>query len=629
MARLSKNEKLDKLTLSLGSAAWKYKDPSNYTEYDRLCERCDELRLNPDDHYTRIRLAEIDNESVLEVLPTFQAIRDEFGLEREGKLNPVLYGRHPDRIEEDLEALRHGVEDVEALQAFLPHMDGDHLEALSEAFQGAPVERLERGLANLHGLIRKRLRASYLAFAPVSLRAFAAYINPLYEVWHPHHQYLIWRLEEVAKGTAMKLCVSLPPGAAKSTYCSQLFPAWLMGRDGSEKFLGTSHSQGLAEHHSRHVRDIIQSDAYRDVFPNAEIRGDNRAAGNFGLTNGAGYKALSVEGAISGYRASILLVDDPVSSAAQAANKKELDRQYKWLRVDALTRDNGNMRVVIIATRWSNVDLIGRLEQDMEDGIDSGWEIINLPAIATEEDVLGRMPGESICPAIYPIEKLLGIRMSMPLPEWSALYQGEPMPSEGGTILRSEWIEDHRWNSPPPSSEVVKIICSVDTASKTSKRNDYTAMAIIQQTRDGHFYVPAVKRLKAEFLEMASEVAQFANDNGATVVVVEDAGAGTVLMQTCKLHGAYFEAVKSQGSSKEYRVEAAANLFRDGKVHFPTQRDSLLDTAVTELVTFPQTKHDDLCDSVVQGLNYFRKRGGERKAKAVSLSSWLRGRKAA
>jgi hypothetical protein len=45
-----------------------------------------------------------------------------------------------------------------------------------------------------------------------------------------HHRLLIEKLEAVARGEIERLAVFMPPGSAKSTYASILFPPWLLSQ---------------------------------------------------------------------------------------------------------------------------------------------------------------------------------------------------------------------------------------------------------------------------------------------------------------------------------------------------------------------------------------------------------------
>jgi hypothetical protein len=81
-----------------------------------------------------------------------------------------------------------------------------------------------------------------------------------------HHRLLIDKLEAVARGEIKRLMIFLPPGSAKSTYASILFPPWYMGRNPSHPVIAASHAKELAERFGRRVRNIVGSTVYKEIF---------------------------------------------------------------------------------------------------------------------------------------------------------------------------------------------------------------------------------------------------------------------------------------------------------------------------------------------------------------------------
>src|SRR5260370_3333377 len=73
----------------------------------------------------------------------------------------------------------------------------------------------------------------------------------------PHHRLLIDRLERVARGEIKRLAVFMPPGSAKSTYGSILFPPYVMANAPNRAILAASHTTELAEKWGRRVRNLI------------------------------------------------------------------------------------------------------------------------------------------------------------------------------------------------------------------------------------------------------------------------------------------------------------------------------------------------------------------------------------
>jgi hypothetical protein len=72
-----------------------------------------------------------------------------------------------------------------------------------------------------------------------------------------HHRLLINRLERVARGKIQRLAVFMPPGSAKSTYASILYPPYVMARRPGSSILAVSHTTELAEKWGRRARNLI------------------------------------------------------------------------------------------------------------------------------------------------------------------------------------------------------------------------------------------------------------------------------------------------------------------------------------------------------------------------------------
>ena len=79
-----------------------------------------------------------------------------------------------------------------------------------------------------------------------SLQSFISLVSPD-TVPAKHHQLLLTHLEAIERGDISRLMIFMPPGSAKSTYASVLFPPWFLGRNDSRSVIGASHAGELAE----------------------------------------------------------------------------------------------------------------------------------------------------------------------------------------------------------------------------------------------------------------------------------------------------------------------------------------------------------------------------------------------
>lgn len=252
--------------------------------------------------------------------------------------------------------------------------------------------------------------------------------------WKPakHHRYLIRGLERVAAGKCPRLMVFMPPGSAKSSYASQIFPAWMFQRRPGIRIVGASHTSPLAMDFSAMIQQLVRDNEETLGY---ELQTENKA--RWYTTNGGSYLAAGVGNAIPGYRADLGILDDPVKSRMAADSEVDRKRVWDWYIGSFERRLTPNAPVILILTRWHEDDLAGRLLETQRDK----WEVISLPAEAEEDDLLGRSPGEwlwsddsygfgATLPGIkHDLESAGATR------EWASQYQQHPRPSEGAIFI--------------------------------------------------------------------------------------------------------------------------------------------------------------------------------------------------
>lgn len=294
---------------------------------------------------------------------------------------------------------------------------------------------------------------------------------------------LIEALEAVARGDIPLLAVFMPPGSAKSTYGSVLFPSWNMQR--RENVLAASHTVELAEKWGRRVRNLVgEHSKVLGVNPAP----DSQAAGRWALDDGTEYYAAGVNTGIAGFRAKIGIIDDPVRSRQDADSELIRDRTWDWYINDFRTRLVPGSRQILIQTRWHEDDLAGRALQHGD------WHVLSLPALAEDNDPLGRRPGEPLWgdDAYGYGGQLLDLAKDTPARTWSALYQQRPAPEEGD-YFKADWLKTY--DTLPPRSEM-QVYGGSDYA-VTADGGDYTVHAVVGLHADGRMYLLEVWRKQA------------------------------------------------------------------------------------------------------------------------------------
>jgi predicted phage terminase large subunit-like protein len=293
-----------------------------------------------------------------------------------------------------------------------------------------------------------------------------------------HHLFLLNRLEAVERGDVDRLMVLMPPGSAKSTYVSTLFPPWYLARHPNHAVVAASHTAELAERFGRRVRNIVNEHSATLGFVLAP---DIQAANQWETTAGGEYFAVGVLGAVTGRRADIVIIDDPVKSRLEADSETVRDRVWEWWKADLLTRLKPGAKIVLVMTRWHEDDLGGRLLTEMDAG-GRKWEVLRLPMEAELDDPLGRAPGEPLWPEWFTDDMRADANRDQRT--WSALYQQAPAPDTGIYFERS-WL---RPAMSVPRRDDMRVYAGSDYA-VTQDGGDWTVHVIVGMDPDNRLWL--------------------------------------------------------------------------------------------------------------------------------------------
>lgn len=308
------------------------------------------------------------------------------------------------------------------------------------------------------------------------LASFIEYID-LGFIPAQHHLLLIDALERAERNEPgyERLMVFMPPGSAKSTYASILFPPWFMGRNPQAAVLGVSNTTELAERFSRRARNIVGSPRFRNVFK-FSCSDDRQAAGTWETERGGEFFAAGVGSAIAGRRADLGLIDDPIKTREEADSERIRQKQWDWYINDFLTRLKPGARQILIQTRWHEDDLGGRiLEREAH-----RWHVIKVQMEARAGDPLNRHPGERLWPEWFTDDMVATAKLDNRA--WNALYQQEPAP-ETGDYFKAEDFEEFS------ASPVQLHVYGSSDYAVTEGGGDYTVHTVCGLDTHGSIYV--------------------------------------------------------------------------------------------------------------------------------------------
>jgi predicted phage terminase large subunit-like protein len=451
-----------------------------------------------------------------------------------------------------------------------------------------------------------------------------------------HIQLICNELQDVVDSVAnpdrkpRRLQLFMPPGSMKSKLSSNLFPAWCLGRHPNWCFLAIGNSSDFAiDNLGRPTKDLIDSEQFKAIFPDTQLKKDVQAAGRWDTTRKGRFVSAGVGQHIAGRRGHITICDDVQSEQTEENSRSKINRWYqKGLR----TRLLPSGAEIIINTRWHLEDLSGYMEK-IDKSTDRPWDIISVPALLDEagRNFL-RKPGDppekfelgtSFWPEFWPTEILLEKKETMIPHEWNALYMQTPTSEEGTIIKRHDfrhWVEP----KPPPVSQ---LIVSLDTAYSTKETADYSAYTVWGVfkfttkdfegnpiTQKGMILIDSDKG-RWDFAELCQRCMDLNADYEPDFFIIEDRASGQSLIQEMRKRALPIMPFMPE-KDKVFRLHACTPFFQQGRVWVPEQCDEFgvatgdlktwAEEVVEEVISFPFAPHDDITDTISQAVLWLR-----------------------
>ncbi len=432
-------------------------------------------------------------------------------------------------------------------------------------------------------LTEKRLRHAIRN----SLTAWATYaLAPSGHAPAQHHLLMMDALERVSRGETRRLMLLLPPGSAKSTYASKFFPAWWLARHPTSAVIAACHTARLAEHFGRGVKGLLDEHSAR---LGVKLRGDARATGRFITQRGGEYFGIGINGAVTGRRADLALIDDPIRSFTEAESFSSREHLWEWFRSELVTRLKPQGRVVLIMTRWHSDDLAGRL---LEHG---GWTVLRLPALAESDDPLGREPGSALWPQWEDIAALEEKRALLGERHFSALFQQTPM-RDGGQLFDARKLRVVDSCSEGTAVRAWDLAGSIDSAGDP----DWTVGIKLVRDGAGATVVDDVVRFRGLPGDVAQRIKAIAEIDGQSVAIglpqdPGQAGKSQVMFLTQVLAGYQVIATPETGA-KSVRAMPVAAQISNGTMAI--RRAHWNAVFVDEISSFPHGRKDDQVDAL-------------------------------
>jgi len=424
-----------------------------------------------------------------------------------------------------------------------------------------------------------------------------------------HHVKMAKAFDDIANGKLKRLIINMPPRHTKSEFASHLFPAYLLGKNPKLKIIEATHTADLAVNFGRKVRDLIDGEEYKELFPDTELKADSRSAGKWLTNKGGEYYAAGIGGALAGRGADLFIIDDP-HSEQDAMSDKAMEEAYEWFMAGPRQRLQPGGAIVIVMTRWNKKDLTGRLIKKMaqDEGADQ-WEVIEFPAILPS--------GNPLWDNYWKLEELESIKASVSPSKWAAQYMQRPT-GEGISIIPKDWFMIWEENKPPKCEYIIQ---SYDTAFLKSERADFTAITTwgvwypegkigdeMYAGNEAHLILIDCIKERFDFPELKAEALRLYDYWEPDTVIIEAKASGIPLVQELRRVGIPVNTFSpGKGQDKIARLNSVSPIFQDGRVWVPDNRFG--EELMEEVSDFPAGENDDLVDATTLALARFREGG--------------------
>lgn len=454
----------------------------------------------------------------------------------------------------------------------------------------------------------------------------------------PFQQELILALDELERTEGQSLLITMPPGHCKTSLGNDLFSTYFIGRQPYRRVISLSYSATKAQDVAKRVKLIANDPKTRQTFRHFQISQSASADMDWRTTTSpGGYHADGILGAVTGYRADLLIIDDPIKGAEEAESATIRNKIWNEWVSTLTTRPLPGGRKLIILTRWHPDDLAGRLMNSPEWASDN-WRHINFPAISlkdteveiarwdlpkddpryiTYQEATRTKPGQryvkvaketALWPDVFSLQWLRNKRAQSER-SFASLYQQTPY-IQGGNLIKEGWWQQYARdpNSPigaPQDVHIQAIVIGWDTAFKKTQSADFSVAVVAALGQDGNIYILHIERRRVTFPELKRMAVALNNryrGRGLVAHYVEDKASGQSLIQELRTESGLSVVAHEQKGDKLTKLSLVLPMIEGGRVYLPSDAP-WLDDFMQECVEFPGSAHDDQVDALAIALN--------------------------
>jgi predicted phage terminase large subunit-like protein len=449
---------------------------------------------------------------------------------------------------------------------------------------------------------------------------FYSFINKVFNHINPSAYYKPnWHIELIAEyliamqnGEIKRLIINMPPRSLKSICVSIAWPAWLLGHNPAQRIMVASYSQILSIQHSLDCKLIMNSDWYKQIFPSTILSNKHNQKSKF-LTDLNGFRfATSVGGSATGEGGDFLIIDDP-HNPSHINSIKMRNKVIEWFSQVFITRLNDKKKggIILVMQRLHEEDLSGYLLSDDN----NLWHQLKIP-IQAPHDIIFTIndkkykfyEGATLHAERENTDDLLKLENDLGIYNYKAQYLQSPI-AYNCSLLQLQDISFYD----KMDNKFDYFIQSWDTAIKISENADYsvcTCFGVIQKI----YYLVSMTRSKFTYPDLKKEVEKLAKKYQPRTILIEDKASGQQIIQDLRFDGFNNIIAIKPKLDKITRFASIVPLFQAGIILLPKQ-SNFNNILLKELITFPNSKNDDIIDSISQFLNFTKGLNAKKEAR--------------
>jgi predicted phage terminase large subunit-like protein len=345
--------------------------------------------------------------------------------------------------------------------------------------------------------------------------------------------------------------------------------------------LCAGYSQSISRRFSRKTRTILHD--------RVGLSENHQSIDEWSINNGSVYYVGSVNNPRTGVGYQCIICDDLIKNREEANSQAITDKLRDFYREDLYSRLEPNGTLILVGTRWSENDPIAYAVS-----LDDSFTVINIPALCDDEetDPLNRKLGESIFPERYSTKDYLKIKDVVGEFGFSALYQGKPVPKDGGLFKTDKIKIDEPGN-------IIRKVRAYDLAASSGK-GDYSVGVLLGIDEENRYWVLDVYRSQDGTEKRDAKILQISSIDGreTRIRIPQDPGsAGKSLSHYfIKMLSGFIVISNPVTGNKEIRAEPVAIQCNAGNLYL--KKADWNKDFLRELSLFPYGKHDDQVDAL-------------------------------